>query len=191
MSDSLHISPSPVWRTIKSRSAHGSFSSKNTLCDNSGLPVLEPNNRDKLACNLSQRSLTQSIGNEISVRVGASESVPGPSNTNFKNRKQQPFHSSFLSEPANLLSMESRNLDGKCEDPMVKSVANFSESAKIANSEIPYENKSVPVIHGSDGDSSRMHIFCLEHAVEVEKQIDVIGGVHMLLLLHPGEFGYG
>ncbi|GAB2213354.1 hypothetical protein Drorol1_Dr00021386 [Drosera rotundifolia] len=36
-----------------------------------------------------------------------------------------------------------------------------------------------------DDDSSRMHVFCLEHAVEVEKRLRPFGGVHILLLCHP------
>ncbi|KAL5544010.1 hypothetical protein UlMin_007794 [Ulmus minor] len=36
-----------------------------------------------------------------------------------------------------------------------------------------------------DEDSSRMHVFCLEHAVEVEQQLRQIGGVNILLLCHP------
>ncbi|KAL9235582.1 hypothetical protein vseg_010328 [Gypsophila vaccaria] len=38
---------------------------------------------------------------------------------------------------------------------------------------------------GCDEDSSRMHVFCLEHAVEVEKLLQPIGGVHIVLLCHP------
>nr|XP_007155510.1 hypothetical protein PHAVU_003G207700g [Phaseolus vulgaris]ESW27504.1 hypothetical protein PHAVU_003G207700g [Phaseolus vulgaris] len=37
----------------------------------------------------------------------------------------------------------------------------------------------------TDEDSSRMHIFCLEHAVEAEQQLRPIGGAHILLLCHP------
>ncbi|KAL6840363.1 hypothetical protein ACP4OV_030173 [Aristida adscensionis] len=37
----------------------------------------------------------------------------------------------------------------------------------------------------SDKDSSRMHVFCLEHAVEVEKQLQSIGGAHIFLLCRP------
>ncbi|KAJ4973109.1 hypothetical protein NE237_006283 [Protea cynaroides] len=211
----------------QSRSANGSFPSKSRLCDNSGLPVLEPNNHDKFAGNLSHQSSRHIIGDEISVRVGASDSMPGPSNTYVRNRMKHAFHSSILSDTQNFSSKESRSLDGKCGDPMVKSgglvarssgvhlsdmkmersesgsafhpiprnsslvlancspVAHFAESMKNANAEISVDNKSMPVIHRSDGDSSRMHIFCLEHAVEVEKQLNPIGGVHMLLLLHP------
>ncbi|PKA60230.1 Lysine-specific demethylase REF6 [Apostasia shenzhenica] len=35
-----------------------------------------------------------------------------------------------------------------------------------------------------DKDSSRMHVFCLEHAVEVEKKLCPIGGVNIMLLCH-------
>ncbi|XP_050377779.1 lysine-specific demethylase REF6 isoform X2 [Argentina anserina] len=38
---------------------------------------------------------------------------------------------------------------------------------------------------GFDHDSSRMHVFCLEHAVEAEQQLHAIGGAHILLLCHP------
>ncbi|ONM35396.1 Lysine-specific demethylase REF6 [Zea mays] len=50
-----------------------------------------------------------------------------------------------------------------------------------------------------DKDSSRMHVFCLEHAIEVEKQLQAIGGADIFLLCHPvpynrviyEAFGYG
>lgn len=47
--------------------------------------------------------------------------------------------------------------------------------------------KAVPQVENtsSDEDSSRMHIFCLEHALEVEQRLRSVGGVHMLLLCHP------
>lgn len=34
--------------------------------------------------------------------------------------------------------------------------------------------------------SSRMHIFCLQHAREVEQRLCSVGGVHMLLFCHQG-----
>uniref|UniRef100_A0A0A9DU02 C2H2-type domain-containing protein n=1 Tax=Arundo donax TaxID=35708 RepID=A0A0A9DU02_ARUDO len=37
----------------------------------------------------------------------------------------------------------------------------------------------------SDKDSSRMHVFCLQHAIEVEKQLRTIGGAHIVLLCRP------
>jgi hypothetical protein len=38
-----------------------------------------------------------------------------------------------------------------------------------------------------DKDSSRMHVFCLEHAIEVEKQLRTIGGAHIFLICCPGQ----
>ncbi|XP_047316861.1 lysine-specific demethylase JMJ705-like isoform X2 [Impatiens glandulifera] len=38
---------------------------------------------------------------------------------------------------------------------------------------------------GSDDDSSRLHVFCLRHAAEVEKLLRPIGGSHIMLLCHP------
>lgn len=35
-------------------------------------------------------------------------------------------------------------------------------------------------------DSSRMHIFCLEHAQDVERQLNPIGGVQMMIVCYPG-----
>ncbi|XP_010037473.2 lysine-specific demethylase REF6 [Eucalyptus grandis] len=37
----------------------------------------------------------------------------------------------------------------------------------------------------SDEDSSRMHIFCLEHAIEVDQRLRPIGGVYIYLVCHP------
>ncbi|KAL4559774.1 hypothetical protein LXL04_031920 [Taraxacum kok-saghyz] len=36
-----------------------------------------------------------------------------------------------------------------------------------------------------DEDSSRRHVFCLQHAREVEQRLRSVGGVHMLLVCHP------
>ncbi|XP_038971999.1 lysine-specific demethylase JMJ705-like [Phoenix dactylifera] len=46
-------------------------------------------------------------------------------------------------------------------------------------------DSALPVMQACDKDSSRMHVFCLEHAVEVEKLLQPIGGVHIMLLCHP------
>ncbi|KAJ6799817.1 lysine-specific demethylase JMJ705 [Iris pallida] len=44
---------------------------------------------------------------------------------------------------------------------------------------------STILVDSPDKDSSRMHVFCLEHAVEVEKLLHPIGGVNIILLCHP------
>ncbi|ESQ45714.1 hypothetical protein EUTSA_v10010066mg [Eutrema salsugineum] len=44
---------------------------------------------------------------------------------------------------------------------------------------------ALPFIPRSDDDSSRLHVFCLEHAAEVEQQLRPIGGIRIMLLCHP------
>ena len=45
----------------------------------------------------------------------------------------------------------------------------------------------VSPVSGLDYDSSRWHVFCLQHALEIKQKLDVLGGMHMLLLCHPGK----
>ncbi|GAB2289426.1 hypothetical protein Dimus_023735 [Dionaea muscipula] len=47
------------------------------------------------------------------------------------------------------------------------------------------DDRSVHFSQRCNEDSSRMHVFCLEHAVEVERCLRPFGGVHILLLCHP------
>ncbi|XP_010503470.1 PREDICTED: lysine-specific demethylase REF6-like [Camelina sativa] len=44
---------------------------------------------------------------------------------------------------------------------------------------------ALPFVPRSDDDSCRLHVFCLEHAAEVEQRLRSIGGIHMMLLCHP------
>ncbi|KAL8154199.1 hypothetical protein V2J09_011959 [Rumex salicifolius] len=44
---------------------------------------------------------------------------------------------------------------------------------------------SLPFSKRSDDDSSRVHVFCLEHALELEQLLRPVGGVHIMLLCHP------
>ncbi|KAG1358917.1 lysine-specific demethylase JMJ705 [Cocos nucifera] len=46
-------------------------------------------------------------------------------------------------------------------------------------------NSGILPLRRCDKDSSRMHVFCLEHAVEVGKQLQPIGGMHIMLFCHP------
>lgn len=66
------------------------------------------------------------------------------------------------------------SLDADTDKPM------FDKSAE------PVEIENMPFAPDIDEDSSRLHVFCLEHAKEVEQQLRPIGGVHILLLCHPG-----
>ncbi|KAF5175158.1 Lysine-specific demethylase, partial [Thalictrum thalictroides] len=50
--------------------------------------------------------------------------------------------------------------------------------------DISTKNIQIPFKQRSGEDSPKGHIFCLEHAVEVEKQLRTVGGVHVLLVCH-------
>ncbi|XP_027904450.1 lysine-specific demethylase REF6-like [Vigna unguiculata] len=63
--------------------------------------------------------------------------------------------------------------------------ANDAERSFSKMSMVPFDNKNASMVLQSDEDSSRMHVFCLEHAAEAEKQLRPIGGAHIFLLCHP------
>ncbi|KAL5998322.1 hypothetical protein ACLOJK_009262 [Asimina triloba] len=60
----------------------------------------------------------------------------------------------------------------------------FIEITKFGNMETPAKNPKTPVSQLSDIISSKFHIFCLEHAVEVVKFLQSVGGADVLLLCH-------
>ncbi|KAL2932629.1 Lysine-specific demethylase REF6 [Bienertia sinuspersici] len=64
-------------------------------------------------------------------------------------------------------------------------IADEHDTAKTSYAFDSVGKPNLSFAHRCDEDSSRMHVFCLEHAVEVEKQLRPIGGVHILLLCHP------
>ncbi|XP_061366546.1 lysine-specific demethylase JMJ705-like [Gastrolobium bilobum] len=63
--------------------------------------------------------------------------------------------------------------------------AHDAKTSLLGQAVIPIDNKNVSLVPPSDEDSSRMHVFCLEHAAEAEQQLRPIGGAHILLLCHP------
>ncbi|KAG5049946.1 hypothetical protein JHK85_011049 [Glycine max] len=71
------------------------------------------------------------------------------------------------------------------------STSNCSQQAHNADrslsnkSMVAFDNKNTSMVLQADEDSSRMHVFCLEHAAEAEQQLRPIGGAHILLLCHP------
>ncbi|KAF5730917.1 lysine-specific demethylase [Tripterygium wilfordii] len=108
--------------------------------------------------------------------------------TNLKERNQQVSDLSAVYGTEKFASLKSNNLEGR----LTVSHATYNCSPVVCDPEknnfshaiVPKENTaSFPL--QSDEDSSRMHVFCLEHAVEVEQQLCAIGGVHIMLLCHP------
>ncbi|KDO69371.1 hypothetical protein CISIN_1g0010001mg, partial [Citrus sinensis] len=82
--------------------------------------------------------------------------------------------------------------DGCFGDPIAASYASKcapvihgGENVEFSKAIVPVMNAEMSFAPRSDEDSSRMHVFCLEHAVEVEQQLRPIGGVDIFLLCHP------
>lgn len=51
----------------------------------------------------------------------------------------------------------------------------------------PRESTTLPFSSRLDEDSSRLHVFCLQHAMQVERRLSKVGGADVFLVCHPGE----
>ncbi|XVF49714.1 hypothetical protein PTKIN_Ptkin04bG0035400 [Pterospermum kingtungense] len=130
---------------------------------------------------------------EAPVHVVDCYSESGPRSVEIRNKSPQTFDRVLEFETNTLASTRSNGLEDKFRDPITTSHANPSNSPVTHGTEkmsfrkaiVPTENADIPFAPRSDEDSSRMHVFCLEHAVEAEQQLHQIGGVHVFLLCHP------
>ena len=61
-----------------------------------------------------------------------------------------------------------------------------AKTSPSSNFEAIRTNSVISAIERPNRDSSRMHVFCLEHALEVEKLLHPLGGVNIMILCHPG-----
>ncbi|KAK9278197.1 hypothetical protein L1049_027758 [Liquidambar formosana] len=145
--------------------------------DNSRSPSLKQDHHDGATEGRCLSFSRVSSDDEIPLQISDSYAENGHGRTNFKNRSHQDFDCSVEFETEYLASMGSNSLERTFRDPMT--------IKKFSNAIVPIENTNMPFTPRSDEDSSRVHVFCLEHAVEVEQQLRSIGGVHMLLLCHP------
>lgn len=49
----------------------------------------------------------------------------------------------------------------------------------------PRESTTLPFSSRLDEDSSRLHVFCLQHAMQVERRLSKVGGADVFLVCHP------
>ncbi|XP_044487373.1 lysine-specific demethylase REF6 isoform X2 [Mangifera indica] len=118
--------------------------------------------------------------------------VPGFRRADFKARSPQDSECSVEFKIDNPDLSKSNDLNGPLGDTMMAlHSSNFSpdfhgaDNMELSKAVVPVKNTDMPFTPRSDEDSSRMHVFCLEHAVEVEQQLSSSGGVHIMLLCHP------
>lgn len=145
---------------------------------NSALSSLKQDLDDNSSEGHSLSPLRLVCEDEGPIEIIDSYAKKGCGRANFANRSYQTYDCSVQFEAANLASVETNSSECTFTDLLTNS--NFS------NSIVPLENTNMSFAGRSHDDSSRMHVFCLEHAVEVEQQLRPIGGVHIMLLCHPG-----
>nr|XP_017217473.1 PREDICTED: lysine-specific demethylase REF6-like [Daucus carota subsp. sativus] len=98
------------------------------------------------------------------------------------------FACSAIIKPSevDLLDSGLGRMEASCSSRLPKDISSLALIALTyedsSNSETELEEVS-PV--SSLDDSSRWHVFCLQHALEVKQKLDALGGMHMLLLCHP------
>ncbi|CAI9112957.1 OLC1v1013471C1 [Oldenlandia corymbosa var. corymbosa] len=87
-------------------------------------------------------------------------------------------------DSGNLTDRSRHQIESLDASPNFSPIAPKAEHAMTTTLE-HFRNKQFPRTTRPDEDSSRMHVFCLQHAVQVEKLLRSIGGAHVLLLCHP------
>ena len=163
-------------------------------CDNKGLSSIK---RDHYAgATRGQSPSFSRPGGEDEVPLQIVDSCADDicERANFKDRSHHTSDSSVELEADKFDSIEPNSSEGIFRDPLALSwttskyspVAHDAERAKFSNAIVPVDNTNMSFAPRSDDDYSRIHVFCLEHAVEVEQQLRPVGGVNMLLLCHPG-----
>ncbi|XP_008239384.1 PREDICTED: lysine-specific demethylase REF6 [Prunus mume] len=128
-------------------------------------------------------------GNEFPLRSPDHCARDGRKIANFKDSSYQNFDFSADCKN-NSASTKTNGLVGTSMDPMKLSHscspdAHRPQTTELSKVTLPIETTNTAFPPGCDEDSSRMHVFCLEHAIEVEQQLRSIGGVHIFLLCHP------
>ncbi|KAG7954364.1 hypothetical protein I3843_11G012400 [Carya illinoinensis] len=193
-SDSEEDQSEPDFPTSADETKLTNYLSENMhRADNSGFPSMQdcPHN----ATGVFSLSLSGNGGVEEtpSPHIFDCYSQHGPRGTNINDGNHQTSDHSVEFKTDDLTSIKLNGLVGTFSDPMTIWHNNSDHSPRVHDAEKPMFGKAIAPIENanmslgprSDEDSSRMHVFCLEHAVEVEQQLRSIGGVHILLLCHP------
>lgn len=171
------------------------FSESMHHCDNSGLPPVQDCPRN--ATGVFSLSGNGGVEETLSSHIFDCYAQHGRRGANLNDGSQTSDHSVEF-KINDLTSIKPNGFVGTSSDPMTIWHNNSdrcphvhdAEKMKFGKAVAPIEKANMSLSPRSDEDSSRMHVFCLEHAVEVEQQLRPIGGVHILLLCHPGACFY-
>ncbi|XP_057970392.1 lysine-specific demethylase REF6 isoform X2 [Malania oleifera] len=160
-------------------------------CDDSKLPSLKRDSHAGANGGCSPSFSKSSPGDEVPLQIIDSCEGRGQKNATFADRSRKAFGRSDMFESNNRASVESNSSEGMPRGPLSHITPGFSlfshnnEQTKFSSATVAVENVNLSFPPRSDEDSSRVHVFCLEHAIEVEQQLRPIGGVQMLLACRP------
>lgn len=116
--------------------------------------------------------------NKYQLKMVLSEGFQAKDIYSAKEKKVQSEPSSSKGDVKETIDVSGTENDVGCKSTTI-SVSEHRGST-------PMTNSLAASIVKPDKDSSRMHVFCLEHAIEVEKQLHAIGGSNIMLICRPG-----
>ncbi|PIN24303.1 [histone H3]-lysine-36 demethylase [Handroanthus impetiginosus] len=130
---------------------------------------------------------SDTIDSKINHRKNTSSQI---SDYNAGDRETQNFDCSDEFRTKNFPVIESNSLTHRFRHQMETrhdTSNSLSHKTEPAHSTplTQLEDTTMPFSSRSDEDSSRFHVFCLQHAMQVEKQLSEVGGAHVFLVCHP------
>ncbi|KAL6997053.1 hypothetical protein U1Q18_007175 [Sarracenia purpurea var. burkii] len=147
-------------------------------CDDTGLSSLK--NNEATGCH------RHGFGDDVPLQAIDSCANNGSPRCNYRSSTHE-CSAEFKAD--NIASIESNSVRVRFRhqmklSPAAPNVSSTAHNALTSINNVIFENTNL-LFGRSDEDSSRLHVFCLQHAAEVEQQLRPIGGSHILLLCHP------
>ncbi|PIA30397.1 hypothetical protein AQUCO_05600083v1 [Aquilegia coerulea] len=183
----------------RSRSSDETFSSARTFACASSV---DPGHHDDRMKSMFHSSSSIGGGSEFSSQISWCPSacsrthVRATANGRYEQNLENSLQNKLVStipKVSNCLSLERSacdHADLSTKSTTLDSMPNCYPGLSSARNnccslDIPTKDIQIPFKQRSGEDSSKGHMFCLEHAVEIEKQLRTVGGVHVLLVCHP------
>ncbi|XP_022882747.1 lysine-specific demethylase REF6-like isoform X3 [Olea europaea var. sylvestris] len=131
-------------------------------------------------------------GNEVPIKISNSFAKHGPVREENKDIVYQSLDYSNEIEidkcklvDSNSLTHSFRNLTKLQNSTSNCNPVAGKEEETISTALVPLEKTTTSFASRSDKESSRMHVFCLQHAVQVEQRLNSFGGARIFLVSHP------
>ncbi|KAL2459568.1 Lysine-specific demethylase REF6 [Forsythia ovata] len=131
-------------------------------------------------------------GNEVPIKIFNSYSKHGQTRAENKDKVNQSFDYSDEFRTDNCKLVDSNSLTHSFRNLMKLQNSTSSctpvadkDEVTISTALASFEKTTMSFAPRSDEESSRMHVFCLQHAVQVEQRLSSFGGARVFLVCHP------